>query len=511
MNDYGFLSIVPPILTVILAVYSRNVLLALAFGIFSGSMILTDYHPFNALLNTIEEHVLTEVSAGTHAQIILVVMVIGGFVKLLDVSGGARAFARKMTAVVSTSGKAQLLCWLSGLGIFFTDSGNSLIVGPLYRSVFREFKLCKEKLAYILDTTSAPISILIPFIGWGAYIMGLIEQSYADIGLTENAFTVLVNVIPYQFYAFLALMSVPIVIMSGRDFGPMLTAQRNYESELLAEDSNPVATTEPAAITVSQTRLSVFLVPLGIMLAVVIGLITWHGTHEGISGVHIRSTLIIGYLLASLSCAELMRRHQAVSYTESLKTFVEGAEKLVYISIVLVLAWSLSSVTNDLNTAGYVSSMISGTVSPVFFPVLVFILGGIISLSTGSSYGTFAILMTIAVPVGFELGAPMYLTIAAVLSGGLIGDHVSPISDTTVLASVGANCEHFSHVSTQSAYALVTGVVAALAYCLAGIYETPLVLLIAIVMLYLSFTIVMRYFGTVTRTKPSSATAVLGR
>jgi Na+/H+ antiporter NhaC len=500
MNDYGFLSIVPPILTVILAIYSRNVLLALTFGILSGSLILTDYHPFNAVLNAIEDQLLAEVSAGTHAQIILVVMVIGGFVKLLDVSGGAQAFAQKMTAIVSTSSRAQLLCWLSGLGIFFTDSGNSLIIGPLYRSVFKEFKLCKEKLAYILDTTSAPISILVPFIGWGAYIMGLIEQSYTDTGLTENAFSVLVNVIPYQFYAFLALLSVPIVILSGRDFGPMLTAQRNYESELLAAESNPIAATAQPEVSVSQARLSVFLVPLGIMLAVVIGLITWHGTHEGISGVHIRSTLIIGYVLASLSCAEMMRRHQAVSYTASLKTFVEGAEKLVYISIVLVLAWSLSSVTTDLNTAGYVSSMISGTVSPVFFPVLVFILGGIISLSTGSSYGTFAILMTIAVPVGFELGAPMYLTIAAVLSGGLIGDHVSPISDTTVLASVGANCEHFSHVSTQSAYALVTGLVTALAYGLAGIYETPWVLLLAIVVLYVSFTLVMRYYGTVTRT-----------
>jgi len=143
--------------------------------------------------------------------------------------------------------------------------------------------------------------------------------------------------------------------------------------------------------------------------------------------------------------------------------------------------------------------------------VLVFILGGIISLSTGSSYGTFAILMTIAVPVGFELGAPMYLTIAAVLSGGLIGDHVSPISDTTVLASVGANCEHFSHVSTQSAYALVTGVVTALAYCLAGIYETPWVLLLAIVVLYVSFTLVMRYYGTVTRTTMPSGMGASSR
>jgi Na+/H+ antiporter NhaC len=204
---------------------------------------------------------------------------------------------------------------------------------------------------------------------------------------------------------------------------------------------------------------------------------------------------VIGYLSASLMCAEMMRRHQAIPYSRSLEQFVAGAEKLVYISIVLVLAWSLSSVTNDLQTAQYVSSVISGAVSPKFLPALVFILGSIISLSTGSSYGTFAILMTIAVPVGFELGASMHLTIAAVLSGGLIGDHISPISDTTVLASVGADCYHISHVTTQSVYASITGVVSALAFFMAGVYETPLVLLVAVVILFVAFRVVMHYHG----------------
>jgi Na+/H+ antiporter NhaC len=174
---------------------------------------------------------------------------------------------------------------------------------------------------------------------------------------------------------------------------------------------------------------------------------------------------------------------------------VEGAEKLVFISIVLVLAWSLSSVTNDLRTAEYVSSLIGGTVPAALFPLLVFVLGAVISLSTGSSYGTFAILMAIAVPVGFDLGASMYLTIAAVLSGGLIGDHISPISDTTVLASVGADCNHISHVTTQGAYAAVTGIVTAFAYALAGFFETPLVLFVAALVLILLFNIIMRYFG----------------
>ena len=217
MQDYGFLSIVPPILTIVVALYSKNVILALIVGILSGSFIITGYHPFDALLNAVEKQVLAEFTTGTQSQVLITMMVIGGFVKLLEVSGGAKAFASRMTRIVSTPAKAQLLAWTSGLVIFFTDSGNSLIIGPLYRSVFDEFKLCREKLAYILDTTSSPISILIPFIGWGAYIMALIEKSYAEVGLTENEFAVLIKVIPYQFYAFLALLTVPIVVLTGKE------------------------------------------------------------------------------------------------------------------------------------------------------------------------------------------------------------------------------------------------------------------------------------------------------
>jgi Na+/H+ antiporter NhaC len=232
------------------------------------------------------------------------------------------------------------------------------------------------------------------------------------------------------------------------------------------------------------------------MLLMVGGLITWHATHEGISAVHIRSTLVIAYLSASFTCMEMMRRHQSVSYTKSLGIFIKGAESLVYISIVLVLAWSLSSVTTDIHTADYLASIIGGTVAPMYFPMIVFALGAIISLSTGSSYGTFAILMSIAVPVGFELGASMYLTIAAVLSGGLFGDHVSPISDTTVLASVGAECAHLDHVTTQGAYAGVTGLVALFAYGLAGAYETPYILPIALVLLFVTMVTMMKVFGS---------------
>ena len=495
MQDYGFLSVVPPLLTIFVAIYSRNVVLALVIGILSGSLILTGFNPFAAILNSVEDQVLQEIAAGTQVQVILAIMIIGGFVNLLEQSGGARAFASSISRIISTGAKAQVVAWLSGLAIFFTDSGNALIIGPLYRSVFDRFKLCREKLAYILDTTASPISILIPFIGWGAYIMSLIEASYDEIGLTENAFSVLLNVFPYQFYAFLALLTVPIVIWTRRDYGPMLRVQKQFLIDRAKEESTSAATAVVEAETDTSDHMAIFLYPLGVMLLMVGSLITWHWNHDGVTGVHIRSTLAISYLTASMTCAIMMRRYKSVPYTESLNLFIKGAEKLVYISIILVLAWSLNSVTSDLRTADYLASVISDTVAPAYFPMIVFVLGALTSLSTGSSYGTFAILMAIAVPVGFELGASMYLTIAAVLSGGLMGDHVSPISDTTVLASVGADCNHLSHVTTQGAYALLTGMVALLAYWMAGIYETPYVIFVAIIVLFISMTLAMRFFG----------------
>lgn len=495
MHDYGFLSLVPPLLTIVLALYTKNVIVALVTGLFTGSLILTGFNPFAAFLNAVEEQVLEEIAVASQAQVILTMMVIGGFVKVLEVSGGAKAFAKKMTSIVSTRVKAQMLCWCSGLAIFFTDSGNSLIIGPLYRSVFDEFRLCREKLAYILDTTSSPISILIPFIGWGAYIMSLIEKNYAEIGLTDNAFTVLVSVIPYQFYAFLALLTVPFIIFTGRDYGPMRRIQADYDRGLASAGSDRGAASDDETATGGAERLGIFLYPLGVMLFLVAGLIVWHWNHDGITGPHIRSTLVIAYVTASLTCMEMMRRYQGKTYTESIGVFIKGAESLVYVSIVLVLAWSLSAITGDLGTADYLASIISGTVSPAFFPTIVFVLGAIISLSTGSSYGTFAIVMAIAVPVGFQLDASMFLTIAAVLSGGLMGDHCSPISDTTVLASVGADCYHLNHVTTQGAYAALTGLVTIVAFLLAGIYETPLVLIVAIVLLYIGVRLSMRFFG----------------
>ncbi len=491
MEDYGLLSLLPPVLTVVLAIWTRNIIVSLGCGVFSGSLILTGYNPFSATLDMIEQRVFVQISVPSNIQIIFTMMAIGGFIKLLEESGGARAFAGGMTRLISNSNRAQLSTWFSGLAIFFTDSGNALIIGPLFRPIFRELKICKEKLAYILDSTAAPICILIPFIGWGAYIMGLIEQAYTDAELTEPALSVLLNVIPYQFYAILTLAAVPIFILSGRDFGPMRRAQETFNSSAISDVTIEEDTSEAPPI-------SLFAVPLFLLLGIIAALLTWHATRGELSSIHVRSTMTIAYVVASIACALLMLKHSKIPLNDSLMIFVKGTESMVFVVIILILAWSLSSVIKDLGTAVTLSALLSQSINPVILPALVFLLGAVISLATGSSWGTFAILMSLAIPVAHTIDAPMYLTVAAVLSGGLFGDHTSPISDTTVLASIGADCAHINHVNTQFYYALLTGSVAFLTFLIAGLYQSPYIILPALVLLFVSIRLVNARLGAVT-------------
>ncbi|MGK0261151.1 MAG: Na+/H+ antiporter NhaC [Candidatus Azotimanducaceae bacterium] len=478
MSEYGLLSLLPPVLTIALALWTRNIIISLGLGVLSGSLIVTGFHPGNAVLDVIENRIFIVIAKPSNIQIIFTMMTIGGFIKLLEVSGGAAEFARATTKLITGPRSAQLAAWGSGMAIFFTDTGNALIIGPLFRPIFRRLRICREKLAYILDATASPVCILIPFIGWGAYIMGLIENSYADIGLKTDAFEVLLEVMPYQFYAILTLFTVFVVVLSGREFGAMAKAQTDFdETPEESIESEPVS--EPCLGSSSEVRprVSLFVVPIATLLGLIGCLLGYFALTSDLTSTHIRSTLTIAYLCASIATAMLLQRFKMKSFDESLTTFISGTEKMVYVVIILIFAWSLSSVINSLGTAQTISVLIGDGINPAFLPAIVFLLGAGISFATGSSWGTFAILLSLAIPVCHAIDASPILTIAAVLSGGLFGDHTSPISDTTVLASIGADCPHLNHVTTQFAYALVPGMVALLAFIAAGFGESPIVLI----------------------------------
>ncbi|MDG1709045.1 MAG: Na+/H+ antiporter NhaC family protein [Emcibacteraceae bacterium] len=493
MNDYGVLSIIPPVLSIVLAVYTRNIILSLASGAFSGALIVASFNPFFALRELVEDHVFVQLAVPFNNQVIVVMLTIGGFIHLLDKSGGSRAFAGLMVKFVGNPVKAQLAACATGISVFFTDSGNALIVGPLFKPVFRELKICREKLAYIVDTTAAPVSILFPFVGWGVYIMSLIENSYTTVGIEEQPLAVLLSVWPYQFYAFLALSSIPMILATGRDFGPMARAQSRYNKEIrdgtLKDDIDEVVNEK------SKLKISGVLLPLGVMLATMIIYMGYFAYMEGVKSVHVRAGICLSYLFASFACMYLMKKNQNTPFDESLGMLFDGMQKLVFMCVVLVFAWTLSSLCNELQTGAYLATLIGDKIQPSFFPLIVFFLGAIMSFATGSSYGTFAILMIIVVPIAHTLNAPMALTIAAVLSGGLFGDHTSPISDTTVLASMAAGCAHIDHVYTQFAYAALNGVMTMLAFVVAGFYQSQGIILGIIVVQFIVIRMVMKKFG----------------
>jgi Na+/H+ antiporter NhaC len=231
-----------------------------------------EFQPVYATLDMIEARIFVQISVASNIQIIFTMMAIGGFIGLLGVSGGSRAFARNMTGFMTSGARAQVATWISGLMIFFTDSGNALTIGPLFRPICTELKICREKLAYILDSTASPVCILMPFIGWGAYIIGLIEQSYADAGLTEPALNVLPHVMPYQFYAIFTLAAVPFFILCGRDFGPMTLAQKRYEfflKQVSESDENLEIEAGCEASESLETPMALFAVPLTILLGLI--------------------------------------------------------------------------------------------------------------------------------------------------------------------------------------------------------------------------------------------------
>ncbi len=492
MEDYGAFAVVPPALSIILAVYTRNIIFSIAMGAYSGALIIAGFNPFMAFAELLEKHAFIQVSAGSNTQVLVVTLSIGGFIHMLDKSGGAKAFAGLMVKFIGSPIKAQLAAWTTGLGIFFTDSGNALIVGPLFRPVFRQLKICQEKLAYIIDTTASPICILIPFVGWAVYIMNQIEVAYASVGLEEDSFQVLLSVWPYQFYAMLALLSIPMILSTGKDFGPMARAQSRFNQAL---KDGTLEDEELETETQDTPKLRTVVLPLSVMLGTMMIYIGYFAITDGVRSLHVRAGICLAYIFASLACAYLMKQDRGVSYNDSLNMFIRGMQKLVFICFVLVLAWTLSSICNEMKTGDYLASLIGDTINPNFLPLIIFFLGAMMSFATGSSYGTFAILMIIVVPMAYALDAPMILCVAAVLSGGLFGDHTSPISDTTVLASMGAGCAHIDHVTTQFAYAALNGVMTALAFVVAGFYQSPYIIFLIIIVQYMSIRLAMKLYG----------------
>lgn len=482
MQNLGFISVIPVLVTLILAIWTRNVILGLFVGVFAGVLILHGINPFTGISIVIDKYLVNQVSKPSNAGILVLMSLIGGLVGLMEKSGGAAAFAGMVIKYISSKTKALLAAWFSGSLLFFTDSGTPLIVGPLFRPIVDGLKISRAKLAWIVDSTASPVAVLIPFISWGLYSQGLIAQEYSELGITENAFTVYVKAIPFQFYSIMAVVLVPMIILLKFDFGPMKKEEHDCMNGINQDNK------ESVHIKVQQNaKPNMVWLPLSIMMLVLFGLLIAQGfpyDMENIPSNAFRSSLSTAYVFATLSLIILMAKYGIKSLPDGFNLYLKSIGKIVNILIILVLAWSLGAIGKDLGTANYLVSLAEGSFPSYLIPVIAFLVGGIISFSTGSSWGTYAILFPLIIPMAYQFGAPMTVCIGAVLSGGLFGDHCSPISDTTILSATGAGCSQLDHVKTQLPYALFNAACCIVAFIFAGITGSVWGLAIGIALMF---------------------------
>ncbi len=487
----GWLSVVPPLVAILLALAFKDVLVALALGVFSGALFLHGWNPFVAFARTIDSFIVPALADGSHAAILIFSTLLGGMVGVISRSGGTHGIVDALTPYATSARRGQVATWLMGVLIFFDDYANTLIVGSTMRPVTDRLRISREKLAYIVDSTAAPVASVVPISTWIGYEIGLIGDAFTGLDLAFNPFTAFVGSILFRFYPIFALVLGFTIAFSCRDFGPMLKAELRASNtgKLVGDDDVPLAdydSPETAPKAGKPRRALNALVPIATVIGVTLaGLwITGAGAvarsdypstlrwvQEVFSAADSYKALLWASLAGLTAAMALALAQRILTVREATGAMVGGFKSMLLALATLLLAWSIGAVCGELHTAEYLVGATRGALSVHWLPVLTFVLSAAISFATGTSWGTMAILMPLVIPISHHLSLAgglavddrlYYLlllgTISSVLAGSVWGDHCSPISDTTILSSMASGCDHIAHVRTQLPYALGIGV-----------------------------------------------------
>jgi len=467
-STYGWVSILPPLIAIILAIRSKQVFLSLFVGIWIGWTVISHWNPVAGLVAALEALVRVFADAG-NTKVILFSAMVGALITFPQYSGGMDGFINWVTrkGIVTTRRGAGLLAWFIGMIIFVESSICVLIAGTVARPLFDKLKVSREKLAYICDSTSAPKCILIPLNAWGAFVIGLLAKQ----GL-ENPVKAMLISMPFNFYALIAIGLVLGTILLQRDFGPMKEAERRvfFEGKLLRDGAEPLVSAEVTSVQAKNgipLRAANMLVPIGVMVAMMpVGLlITGHGNMMQGSG----STAVFWAVLLGIVSGALAYRIQGImSLNEIMDQFMRGAGGLIPLAALMMLAFAIGDICKELGTGPYVASVAQAVVNPKIVPAILFLISCFIGFSTGTSWGTFAIMLPIGVPMISLLGLHEGPVIAAILGGGVFGDHCSPISDTTIISSMASASDHIDHVRTQLPYAVLAAGISMVLYLIVG-------------------------------------------
>jgi len=454
--EYGILSLAIPLLTIILAIITKDVIVSLFGGVFVGQLVLNDYHPGSAFFATFDG-VVALFAEGWITKTLIFILLVGSIIQILNDSGAIERFvtylSKKSTRIDSPLG-AMLLAYFIGVVIFIESSITSLVAGTVAKPLCDKNGVSREKLAYICDSTSAPICSLIPLNGWGALLLGLILAAVESNVIEGNALSLLIASIPFNFYAIFTLIIVLFVIFFNIDIGPMRSAKA--VEYLSGEEKHPGQSSFwqmilPIIVMVLSVPLMLYITGKGDILK-----------GSGSTSVYYAVIITLFFLYLYYIPAKIMK-HKA--YFGSL---YRGMGEMIPVVMIMVLAFLIGKVIGDLGTAAYLAHILEGNIPVVIVPLLIFLVSAITAFSTGTSWGTFSIMMPIALSLGAMMDLNLPLVIAAVISGGIFGDHSSPISDTTIISSMAAGCDHIEHVRTQIPYAMIGGVLASIAFLIAG-------------------------------------------
>ncbi len=453
MDSYGWLSILPPLLAIFLAIKTKHVYISLTLGIWLGWTIIHGWNPLAGIIQTVNALVGVFSNADS-TRVILFSAMIGAIITFTQYSGGMKGFVNWVVGrgLVKTQKRAGFLAWFLGFIIFIESNICVLVSGAVARPIFDKLRISREKLAYILDSTSAPKCIIIPLNAWGAYVLSLLAAQ----GIKEPV-RVFVMSIPFNFYAFIAIIMVLAVILSGKDIGPMKEAERRVreEGKILRDGAEPlisddvVMMTEKPGVTLRAFNMILPVATMVLMMPVVL-IITGKGNLMNGSG----SLSVLWSVICGLAAGAIAYKAQKIlTGREITDVFMKGASGLIPLASLMILAYAIGDTCDALGTGPFVAQVAKSTLNPGLIPSILFLVSCFIAFSTGTSWGTFAIMIPIAVPMINIIGLHPGIVVAAVLGGGVFGDHCSPISDTTIISSMAAATDHIDHVRTQIPYA----------------------------------------------------------
>jgi len=458
MENLGVFSVLIPLFIIIMAIITKDVVVSLLSGIFLGELVIHGFNPFVAFIALLDGFIGL-FAEGWITKTILFALLVGSIIKLLTKSGAVASFvnylSQKQQRIDSPRG-ALFLAYFLGIIIFIESSITALVAGTVARPLCDKHGVSREKLAYVCDSTSAPVCSLIPFNAWGALLLGLIVTGINDKVIDGDGISLLIESILYNFYSLITIVMVFIVILFNVNFGSMGKAKAvSVDFSLEKEDDNNAS---PWAMLLPLMVL-VFMVPISLYYTGEGDILKGSGSTSVFYAVI--STLIFTYIYY------LSKGY--MKHKEYFDALYEGIGDMIPIALILLLAFLIGSVIKDLGTAAYIADVMKASeVSVVYLPLLVFLVASLTAFSTGTSWGTFSIMMPIALGLGATFALPIPLMIGAVISGGIFGDHVSPISDTTIISSMASGCDHISHVKTQMPYALFAALLASIAYVIAG-------------------------------------------